>query len=272
MPDTKPSTSLTSIISTILGQVGGILNTDIAPSLAIHVNPSGSASLIHVVQIKNDDTFTWYEAYIDAHKGSLLSVSDFVSDLSYKVVPIQKIALPDGLETLVDPENLDSSPDGWVSGSATAGNNVVSYKLLSLLTTSAPFDYTYDDTEAPSAGENVDAARVNAFYLVNALHDIWYQYGFTEESFNFQDNNFGKGGSGNDRVKMSVQDITGTNNANFATPPEYVFILSCVAQLLLMAIIVVKLVNAGCMFGHRRRRTGTEPWTIVSLFTSIPMG
>jgi extracellular elastinolytic metalloproteinase len=88
----------------------------------------------------------------------------------------------------------------------------------------------------------MNAARVNAFYVVNSIHDIAYQlvlfclvvrtltnrlhvlcrYGFTESTFNFQTNNFGKGGAGNDRVTISVQDAGGTNNANFATPAEYV--------------------------------------------------
>lgn len=47
-----------------------------------------------------------------------------------------------------------------------------------------------------------------------------YRYGFDERAFNFQQDNFGKGGVGNDRVQISVQDISGTNNANFATPPD----------------------------------------------------
>lgn len=38
---------------------------------------------------------------------------------------------------------------------------------------------------------------------------------------NFQNNNFGKGGAQNDRVTISVQDSSGTNNAQFKTPPEY---------------------------------------------------
>ena len=69
---------------------------------------------------------------------------------------------------------------------------------------------------------NVNAARVNAFYVVNSLHDIAYKYGFTEAAFNFQTNNFGKGGSGNDRVLVSVQDANGSNNADFSTPAESV--------------------------------------------------
>ncbi|KAG8695510.1 hypothetical protein FRC11_001433, partial [Ceratobasidium sp. 423] len=45
-----------------------------------------------------------------------------------------------------------------------------------------------------------------------------YKYGFTEAAYNFQNDNYGKGGAGNDRVKISIQDRTGSNNANFATP------------------------------------------------------
>ena len=52
------------------------------------------------------------------------------------------------------------------------------------------------------------------------MHDFTYRYGFTEEAFNFQLSNFGKGGKENDRVLVSVQDASGVNNANFATPAE----------------------------------------------------
>lgn len=83
------------------------------------------------------------------------------------------------------------------------------------------FDYTYDTASAPSATVNLNAARVNAFYTINTVHDFTYRYGFTETAYNFQTNNFGKGGAQNDRVKISVQDASGTNNANFATPAEY---------------------------------------------------
>ena len=52
------------------------------------------------------------------------------------------------------------------------------------------------------------------------MHDFAYRYGFTEKAFNFQQSNLGKGGKEGDRVLMSVQDASGVNNANFATPPE----------------------------------------------------
>ena len=44
------------------------------------------------------------------------------------------------------------------------------------------------------------------------MHDISYLYGFTEAGFNFQNNNFDKGGEGDDRVTVSVQDSDGTDN------------------------------------------------------------
>lgn len=84
------------------------------------------------------------------------------------------------------------------------------------------FNAEYKDILDPTNAVNLNAARTNAFYVMNVMHDFSYRYGFTESAFNFQQNNFGKGGLGQDRVLISVQDASGTNNANFATPPEYV--------------------------------------------------
>jgi hypothetical protein len=66
----------------------------------------------------------------------------------------------------------------------------------------------------------LDAAITNLFYWNNAMHDVWYHYGFDDASGNFQFNNYGRGGSGSDEVMAEAQDGSGTNNANFATPPD----------------------------------------------------
>jgi len=58
------------------------------------------------------------------------------------------------------------------------------------------------------------------FYTSNWYHDVLYALGFDEASGNFQTNNFGKGGAGNDRVLADAQDGSGTNNANFSTPAD----------------------------------------------------
>jgi extracellular elastinolytic metalloproteinase len=63
---------------------------------------------------------------------------------------------------------------------------------------------------------------VNAFYVTNMFHDFSYLYGFTESTFNFQTNNFNKGGQGFDRVLVDVHEPGfEPNGAGFAIPPEY---------------------------------------------------
>jgi extracellular elastinolytic metalloproteinase len=111
------------------------------------------------------------------------------------------------------------------------GNNVIAVKLdretgTTIATNeSAPglvFDYPYDPTKPANSTANLDAARTNVFVLLNQVHDIAYRYGFTESAFNFQENNGNKtAGKGGDPVIVSVQDASGFNNANMATPPEY---------------------------------------------------
>lgn len=82
------------------------------------------------------------------------------------------------------------------------------------------FIYQQDPSIDPTAASNLDAARVNAFYVVNMVHDFSYQYGFTETAFNFQTDNFGLGGMGNDRVEVNVQSVNGLNDAQFTTLPD----------------------------------------------------
>jgi extracellular elastinolytic metalloproteinase len=91
----------------------------------------------------------------------------------------------------------------------------------------ADFDFPIDLKKGPST--YIDAAIANLFYWNNIIHDLFYVYGFNEVSGNFQDNNLGRGGKGGDAVIANAQDgsgklqfilILGTNNANFATPPD----------------------------------------------------
>lgn len=110
-----------------------------------------------------------------------------------------------------------------------SGNNAHAFQGLRSSTTgeSAPdlvFNYIYNHTLEPGAEININASRVNAFFVANAVHDLTYRYGFTEDAFNFQNNNFGKGGKGNDALLVSVQDTGGINNAQFSCPPEYVYV------------------------------------------------
>lgn len=63
----------------------------------------------------------------------------------------------------------------------------------------------------------------NLFYWNNILHDLTYIYGFDEVSGNFQENNQGRGGLGNDKVVALAQSGAAGHiggNANFATGPD----------------------------------------------------
>ncbi|KAJ8089367.1 hypothetical protein PM082_014615 [Marasmius tenuissimus] len=226
--DSTPTVELSDAVSKAEETLQGKMN-EIKPTLGYFAREGGNISLVHVFQVQNVEGSTWYEAYVDAHTGELVSATSFVAHAAYKVLPVWKQDFPEGLEVVVDPQTLTSaSPNGWHSGAGTTteGNNVVSFKDDLSATTSQSssgqvFNYTYDPTQDPTVGSNLDAARTNAFYIANSYHDSLYLYGFTEAAFNFQNDNFGRGGTGNDGVHMKVQDAThGTDNAFFATPAD----------------------------------------------------
>ncbi|KAI8799239.1 Fungalysin metallopeptidase-domain-containing protein, partial [Cladochytrium replicatum] len=156
---------------------------------------------------------------------------------TWSVVPLGQVSVEDGLKTVVSPEDPKFSPVGWNdfnngrgASATTAGNNVVAVSnpqdANNVINNQRAngnrnfvFNFAVDDTtqEPP---EYVDASITNMFFVSNAAHDLFYAYGFTEATGNFQFDNFGKGGKGNDPVVASAQDGSGTNNANFATPPD----------------------------------------------------
>jgi Fungalysin metallopeptidase (M36)/Fungalysin/Thermolysin Propeptide Motif len=119
--------------------------------------------------------------------------------------------------------------DGTVDYTTTRGNNVWAKDDLAAdnettigsSPTSATLDFNFPYTQATNtAAGNLDAAITNLFYWNNVMHDILWRYGFDEPSGNFQKDNLGKGGAGNDFVFADAQDGSGTNNANFSTPPD----------------------------------------------------
>ncbi|HEU0185823.1 MAG TPA: M36 family metallopeptidase [Blastocatellia bacterium] len=82
------------------------------------------------------------------------------------------------------------------------------------------FSFPVDLEAEPLAAANQKAAQVNLFYWINRYHDILYSFGFNEAAGNFQTDNLGLGGEDGDPVMGDVQDSSGINNANFATPPD----------------------------------------------------
>ncbi len=80
--------------------------------------------------------------------------------------------------------------------------------------------FNYPFSIDSSTTYNRNASITNLFYMNNMMHDVLYSAGFNEAAGNFQENNYGNGGLGNDYVNAEALDGGGTNNANFATPDD----------------------------------------------------
>ncbi|CUA71508.1 hypothetical protein RSOLAG22IIIB_09638 [Rhizoctonia solani] len=186
--------------------------------------------LTHVVQVRNHESPEFYGVYVDANSGEVVNVIDFVIDASYRVVPFNLQDPTKGYSVQTDPADTVASPNGWhkvgsTTTTNTSGNNVIAFKSTTSATTSQSsatnnYDYAYNSAVAPTTSPNVDAARTNAFYTANMIHDFTYRYGFDEAAYNFQNDNYNKGGKGNDRIQLYAQDTSGTNNAYFTASAD----------------------------------------------------
>jgi len=178
----------------------------------------------------------WYESLVDAHSGELLLRHNlYVFDAQGTVYT----EAPDkGARQLVSfvGDTVINTSFGWMgTATVTTGNNVEAYldtnadnapdnnngSGLSVgHASSATQDFTFPFSTAVDPRTQQAAVVTNLFYYNNVMHDFSYTLGFTETSGNFQTNNYGRGGIGNDSVRAEAQDGSGTNNANFATPPD----------------------------------------------------
>lgn len=178
----------------------------------------------------------WYEMLIDAHTGELLLRHNlYVFEAQGTVYTEDPDAGPRQLVSFVGDTTINTAA-GWMGTSTvTTGNNVEAYldtnadnapdanngTNLSNGHASSPtqnFTFPFSTTADPRTQQA--AVVTNLFYFNNIMHDFSYRLGFTESARNFQTNNYGRGGTGNDSVRAEAQDGSGTNNANFATPPD----------------------------------------------------
>lgn len=152
-----------------------------------------------------------------------------------------------GRKIVTDDQYPAASPFGWhdTNGAAgaefttTRGNNVFAYQdkddndepdgVATSGGTGLVFDFPIDMSKDPR--ESSDASVTNLFYMVNMMHDVTHQLGFTEEFGNFQQTNYGGKGDGGDYVLAQAFDGIDlheagqtnppkVNNANFSTPSD----------------------------------------------------
>lgn len=186
------------------------------------------------------DAFSFYKSGFKAGSESMLQVNAG----SYRVIPYNQISPNHSpFELITSPSNTLASPNGWhnansltgtISGlifTYSRGNNMLVQEdadgnngngIRAEGGTELNFDFAYGGQSAQPASY-ASAASTNLFYMTNMMHDVWYQYGFDEASGNFQQNNYGRGGTtstAGDAVFGDSQDgyaqTTQTlNNANF---------------------------------------------------------
>ncbi|KAI8893187.1 Fungalysin metallopeptidase-domain-containing protein [Globomyces pollinis-pini] len=201
---------------------------DELPARKVYVEKSdGTLALAHQFQIRDRRKYIFAQVSIDVTNGQIVQYVDFMSHATYEVLKVPKLSPDEGFDILKDPQYVPSSPNGWHSDGTksftdTQGNNVIVTKASQKPDGGADLNFVtqYDPTKPPNDTFNAAASAVNLFYIANYMHDVLYQYGFTEKTGNFQADNFGKGGAGGDRVTIEVLSTSGTNNANFATPPD----------------------------------------------------
>lgn len=171
-----------------------------------------------------------------------------INGATYRVIPFpaESPIHPGGSHALItDPWNtapgnatsLKWHSDGTSDYTFTRGNNVWAYHdrtssntpdiTKSAASTTSPdpltFNFIPNFTAAPiqtTPVQNQQFNITNLFYWNNIIHDVVYQYGFDEVGGNFQANNQGRGGLGNDYLMAEAQDGSGNNNANFSTPAD----------------------------------------------------
>ncbi|KAJ6285929.1 Fungalysin metallopeptidase-domain-containing protein [Bipolaris maydis] len=178
------------------------------------INQEGKLSLTW--RIETDIMSNWLLTYVDAETGDKVHAAvDYSADATYNYKPASEFGW---------------HSDGTTTYKTTRGNNAVAQtnwnnqasNLITLPRPNVPNDI-YDFAYSPETSDwksYANASITQLFYTSNKYHDLLHVLGFNEKAGNFEANNNGAGGLGADFVYLNAQDGSGTDNANFATPPD----------------------------------------------------
>ncbi|KNE72648.1 hypothetical protein AMAG_16410 [Allomyces macrogynus ATCC 38327] len=215
-----------------------LITSDIAkkpvPVRQAYVQDGNNLKLVYSFQLQQESN--WYHGHVNALTGDVEAVNNWVAEAIYPVIPVREQSPDRGPIVNVNSSKevlINASPQGWhkagptTSFTDTRGNNVDARPNTADLAKNVRPDGgpTRDFRPfAPDFTKNADqytpGATVQLFYALNKAHDVSYKYGFDEASGNFQIDNYGKGGLSGDPIEALAQDLSGVNNANFATPPD----------------------------------------------------
>nr|OQO17732.1 Extracellular metalloproteinase MEP [Rachicladosporium sp. CCFEE 5018] len=219
--------------------ISGISGTQRAPEAKL-VYLQTAQGLKLTWRIETDILSNWLLTYVDAtNMEQVHAVVDYSADASYDAsYQVYPWGINDpteaGRSIQYNPWDDESSEFGWHSDglvlyNTTRGNNGIAQVNPNNTATyldnyrpvnpSLDFVYPYS-TDLTVPKSYWDASITQLFYTANRYHDLLHQLGFVEAAGNFEVNNNGQGGLGNDSVILNAKDGSGVNNANFATPPD----------------------------------------------------
>ncbi|HET7625968.1 MAG TPA: M36 family metallopeptidase [Verrucomicrobiae bacterium] len=127
----------------------------------------------------------------------------------------------------------NASPIGWVgeeNSPRTTGNNAAAFLDRNFdgipdvplpVASNRVFNFMLDLSNNPTSYQS--ASTVQLFYDANLYHDRLYEFGFDEQSGNYQVTNFARGGFERDPVQCLVQagaDVGQTDNSEFLPAPD----------------------------------------------------
>ncbi|RKP25627.1 Fungalysin metallopeptidase-domain-containing protein, partial [Syncephalis pseudoplumigaleata] len=163
-------------------------------------------------------------AHVSVDRPRVLALFNWADRYTYKAIPVtDRNILTSRVRLIKDPEKAFAPDYDWhtvegVRYSTLSGNNafIADWRGHTAIEGSnGQFIFPFNSPDNYAKG-----AAVNAFYVVNAMHDLFSKYGFTEPKGNFQQYNFKRGGIEKDPVEIYVQDPGVPNNAVFTTPPD----------------------------------------------------
>jgi hypothetical protein len=144
-------------------------------------------------------------------------------------VPFNSVDPVSDSKTIIDPNDKNASPHGWHESSAsftnTQGNNARVFTIVQgnkryFAEGGKKLQFLSGFQKDKSPPDNRDASITNLFYVINMMHDLSYEYGFTPASGNFQYLNYGQPGKEKDGVIARSQVSSSFNDAHFATTPD----------------------------------------------------
>ncbi|HKJ57145.1 MAG TPA: M36 family metallopeptidase [Nitriliruptoraceae bacterium] len=199
---------------------GLVQPSPVSAELVWHITDDGSLRKAWRTDVEASGS-SWFESVVDAATGEVLAQeSNYSHHAEGNVFREQHPGVTGATQQLTDLTGLDGS---WVSGTVTAGNNVNAYRdrddndandEYQPNEADTHFNYTFNNTWATTADvtsvtaldDDQDVGVTQMFYYTNDMHDWLYGFGFDEASGNFQDDNFGRGGSDSDPVLAESQD------------------------------------------------------------------